>query len=241
MSIRIEQKDAKHGGMFYIDVRDTMEDIERRLGDLSHKAPVVLTKALNDTAKWAGRELATSAQERYRIQKLKFAKEFRTTKATKSNPVATLYASGTPLASSKFKISSTSPSPSLKGSQPVKLAILKKQSPQTVTSSRGNGLEAFVTQFKSGHTAVVQREPPRDYKSKGWNARKKQWNAFYKRTGKLDKTRVQELYGPSVPKMLERVGVTEKFLETEQPRILEHLQKAITKHINTEIHFANRG
>lgn len=239
--MRIDQKDKKHGGMFYINIDDEIADIEQRLGDLSHKAPVVLTKALNDTAKWTGRELAKSAQERYRIQKLKFAKELHFTKATKGNPVATLYASGVPLAASKFKVSATSPTPSFKGSQPVKLAVLKKQSPQVVTSTRGDGLDTFVTQFKSGHNAVVQRDPPRDYKSKGWSDRKKRWKSFYKRTGKLDKTRVQELYAPSVPKMLEKVGVTEKFLETEQPKILEHLQKSITKHINTELYFANRG
>lgn len=241
MRIGIDQKDAKHGGMFYIDVRGELEDIEDRLGDLRHKAPVVLTKALNDTAKWAGRELAASAQNRYRIQKLKFAKEFRTTKATKNNLVATIYAEGTALSSSKFKISPTSPSASMKGSQPVKLAILKKQSPKTITSGRGNGLQAFIAEFQSGHVAVVQREPPKDYKSKGWSSRKKRWASFYKRTGRLDKTRIQEFYGPSVPKMLEKVGVTENFLEAEQPKILEHLQQAITKHINTEIHFANRG
>lgn len=244
--MNIAQKDKRHTNrkqreLFYIDVHDEIEDIEERLGDLRNKAPAVLTKALNDTAKWVGREMAASAQSRYRIQKLKFAKEFDSTKATKSNLVATLYAEGTALSSSKFKISPATPSPSMKGSPPVKLAILKKQSPQTVTSGRGNDLQAFITRFQSGHPAVVQREPPRDYKSKGWSSRKKRWDSFYKRTGKLDKTRIQELYGPSVPKMLEKVGVTEKFLETEQPKILEHLQKSITTHINREIHFANRG
>lgn len=241
MRIGIDRKDAKHGGMFYIDVRGELEDIAERLGDLRSKAPSVLTKALNDTAKWTGRELAASAQKRYRIQKLKFAKEFHTTKATKNNLVATLYAEGTALSASKFKISPASPQVSVKGSQPVKLAILKTTSPKTVTSDRGDGLQAFITEFQSGHAAVVQREPPKSYKSKGWSSRKKRWASFYKRAGILDKTRIQELYGPSVPAMLHKVGVTENFLETEQPRILEHLQQAITTHINREIHFANRG
>lgn len=235
------RKDRANGGLFYINVDDEIVDIERRLGDLSHKAPVVLAKALNDTAKWAGRELAKSAQEQYRIQKLKFAKEFRIKNASKSDLSATITAEGTALAASKFKLSQTSPVPSFRGSKPVRLAILKKQSPEVVTSTRGDGLDAFVTKFQSGHNAVVQREPPREYKSKGWGDRKNRWAFFYKRTGRLDKTRVQELYGPSVPKMLEKVGVTENFLETEQPKILEHLQQSITKHINTEIHFADRG
>ncbi len=244
--MNVGQKDKKHTNrnqreIFYIDVHDEIEDIENRLGDLRHKAPAVLTKALNDTAKWAGRELAASAQNRYRIQKLKFTKELRTAKATKNNLVATLYAEGTALSSSKFKISPASPNVSMKGSKPVKLAILKKQSPEIVTSGRGDDLQAFVTKFQSGHPAVVQREPPREYKPAGWNDRKSRWASFYKRTHKLDETRIQELYGPSVPTMLRKVGVTEKFLETEQPKILEHLQQAITTHINREIHFANRG
>lgn len=239
--IKIEEKDPQHGGMFYIDVSDALEDVRRRLGDLSNKAPSVLAKALNETAKWTGRELAESAQKRYRVQKLKFAKEFHSTKASKSNLTATLYAEGTALSASKFKISPASPRPSAKGSQPVKLAILKTTSPKTVTSNRGDGLQAFIAEFQSGHIAVAQREPPEEYTSKGWGSRKKRWEGFYKRMGKLDKTRIQELYAPSVPAMLHKVGVTEKFLEVEQPRILEHLQEAITTHINREIYFANRG
>lgn len=241
MSLEIRKKDKQHGGMFYIDAREELWDIEERLGDLSRRAPFVLTKALNDTAKWAGRELAASAQKRYRIQKLKFAKEFHITHAAKSRLEAAISAEGVSLPSSKFKITPSSPKPSFRGSQPVKLAILKTTSPTVVTSDRGKNLQAFVTQFQSGHLAVVQREPPKKYKSKGWGERQGRWYSFYKRMGKLDDTRIQELYGPSVPKMLHKVGVTENFIETEKPRILEHLQQAITKHINTELYFASKG
>lgn len=239
--MKISAKDDKQGGWFYIDVGVEMNDIELRLGALKDKAPAVLTKALNDTARWAGRKIASSAQARYRIQKTKFAKEFRLHRASKSSPEAVLYSSGRAISAPKFKISPLSIKNSPKGSQPVKMAILKKSSPQTVTSNRGKNLQAFVAKFDSDHIAVVQRDPKHTYKPAGWAIRQGRWHNYFETRHKLDNSRIKELYGPSVPKMLETAGVLEQFIGFNQSEVLEHLQQMITKHINTELYFASKG
>ena len=125
-----------------IDTEKAIADIEARLGMLYEKAPDVMRKSLNDTAKKTGRELAKLAQERYQIKTIKFAKEFKYTYASKSRLEAVLTSSGEMLAASKFKISPTKPSSSKEGSPPVKLAVLASESPKTITNSRG--LTAFL-------------------------------------------------------------------------------------------------
>ena len=122
-----------------IDTEKAIADIEARLGMLYEKAPDVMRKSLNDTAKKTGRELAKLAQERYQIKTIKFAKEFKYTYASKSRLEAVLTSSGEMLAASKFKISPTKPSTSKEGSPPVKLAVLASESPKTITNSRGGG------------------------------------------------------------------------------------------------------
>lgn len=228
------------GVLFTIDAEVELEDIERRLGNLRDKAPKVLSKAINDTAKWATRELAAAAQKKYRVQKVRFSREFDIDKASPGNQEATLTAKGKTLPSSDFKATPKSPKPSAHGSPATKLAIVKDESPRVISSNRGDGLQAFIARFESGHVAVVQREPPRKYKSAGWSARKSRWAEYLKSTGHLDDTRIQELYGPSVPMMLYKAGVTDEYIESQEPKILEHLQQAVTKYINTEIYFASK-
>ena len=63
---------------------------------------------------------------------------------------------------------------------------------------------------------------------------------FKELTGKLDKTRIREFYGPSVPVMLRETGIAEQFIETTEPKIHQYLADAITTHINRELYFAEK-
>lgn len=231
---------SKNGGMFVqIDVVPSLEEIEKQLGDLKDKAPAILKKALNDTAKWTGRELAKEAQARYQVKTMKFAKEFTILKASNGRLQATLRAKGAPLAVSKFKTSPTKPIASGHGSPAVKVAVLQGKPAKEVAGRQGR--KAFLTKYSSEHIAVVQRQPGEKYTSKGWKDRKSKWKKYKKRTGHLDDTRIREFYGPSVPTMLEKTGVTKEYIESNESKILEHLKEAVTKHINTELHFASKG
>lgn len=222
------------------NTEEALYDAQARLGELYEKAPDVLRKALNDTAKKTGRDLAELAQTRYTIKTVKFAKEFRYRFATRENLEAVLVSSGENLAASKFKTLPSTPNPSKNGSTPVKLAVLATAAPTTIENAKG--LRAFLAKYQSGHVAVVQRKPygsRAEYTPRGWQDREKRNKAFYEATGKLDKTRIREFYGPSVPTMLREAGIDGKFIETENSKVKEYLMKTITTHINREIHFAN--
>ena len=65
-------------------------------------------------------------------------------------------------------------------------------------------------------------------------------HVFKELTGKLDKTRIREFYGPSVPVMLRETGIAEQFIETTEPKIHQYLADAITTHINRELYFAEK-
>lgn len=221
-----------------IDITPSLEDVEKQLGALKDKAPTVLKKALNDTAKWTGRELAKEAQTRYQVKTVKFAKEFTIRRASNGRLEATLTAKSAPLALSKFKTSPPNPVSSGSGSPAVKVAVLKKAAKEV---KGRQGIKAFLTKYSSGHVAVVQRQPGENYTSKGWKDRKAKWKNYKKWTGHLDKTRIREFYGPSVPTMLKTTGVDQEYLESSKSKILIHLKEMVTKHINTELHFANKG
>lgn len=222
-----------------VDTGSALESIRQGLGEFADRAPDVLRRALNDTAKKAGKELAQKAKERYTVKNAGFNKEIKYRNATKSNLSAELKAAGETIPVSKFKASPAKPSPSLTGSPAVRISVKKSNGMRAVTG-RG-GAMAFITRFQSGHVAVVQREPPRTYTGSGWSARQAKWKQFKRQTGKLDRTRIQELYGPSVPMMLAKTGVDEGYLEGMKPRIQQYLQEAIEKQIARELHFANSG
>lgn len=219
-----------------VDVEDALEVIRQGLGEFSDRAPDVLRRALNDTAKRAGKELAQKAQSRYAVKNAGFNKQIKYTNATKARLSAELRAKGETTPVSSFKASPARPRASSQGSAAVRISVKKANGMRTV-SGRGGAL-AFVTKFQSGHVAVVQREPPRTYTSSGWSARQAKWKEYQRHSGKLDRTRIQELYGPSVPMMLKQTGVDEGYLEGMQPKIQEYLQEAISKAIARELHFA---
>lgn len=226
-----------------LDLEETYQDIDDRLGALSLQKGIttrVLKKALNSTAKKVGRELAALAQQRYRVKKIAFSREIKIKKATASDPSAVLTATGESLPTKQFYASPAKPDPRMEGSRAARVAILKAKSPRPVQSER-EGLLAFIAEFQSGHVAVVQREPPEYYTGGGWIERKKRWGEFQRATGKLDDTRIQELYAPSVPVMLFKTGIEEEFIESMNPKIIQYLQDAITTQINTELYMASRN
>ena len=64
-------------------------------------------------------------------------------------------------------------------------------------------LKAFVTTFASGHTAIVQRDPPKQYGS-GRGTRAGRYGA------NADMTRIKKLLSPAVPFMLGNETVREQ-------------------------------
>lgn len=216
-----------------IDPEEYRRIVEDLIGNLPTTADSILKRALNATAKKVGRELGELAQDRYEVKKLKFAREIKYRLATDKNLSAELIAQGEMLAASHFKTSPSTPDkPTVNGSRAVRLSILKSETAQTVTHP-GTGLTAFLTQFASGHVAVVQRKPPRTY-STGRSERESKYGK------NADMTRLRQFFGPSAPKMLEKVGITEKYVDENQTKIKGYLENYILTFLSREEYFASK-
>lgn len=223
-----------------IDAEQYRQIVDDLIGELPTTAESILKRAINATAKRVGKELARETQDRYRVKKKRFAKEITYHLASNNDLSAELVARGEKLANSFFYINPSKPDkPTMQGSKPVRLAVLKSESPDTVAHP-GTGLEAFLTQFASGHVAVVQRKPPGTFTSAGWSKRKAKHKGFLKATGLLDNTRTYQFFGPSVPKMLEKTGITEKYIDENRTRIQGYLEDYILTFLNRELYFANK-
>ncbi len=126
-----------------------LEEIMKRLGDLEKKAPNVIQKAINKTAKDAQKALFHKAKETYTVKSSQFKSKddsLKIKKASVSNLTAFLNSTGSPLALYGFRV---------KADDSSTMAKVKK----------ANGLKAlkiddrwaFVTKMKSGHQGVFQR------------------------------------------------------------------------------------
>lgn len=128
----------------------SLEKIQKKLGDMSSKAPQVLRNALNDTAKKANRRLAKKAQETYTVKTGGFTKAMKIKRATLGNLEAELRATGGTLALNKFKVS---PASVRKGSEKPSVTKAKVIKANGMKPLVKGDLKAFVNRF-----GVVQRK-----------------------------------------------------------------------------------
>lgn len=77
--------------------------VERRLGNMQHKAPVVISRALNKTATSARVRLAQRAQSAYTVKTTGFKKDMQIKKASAGNLEAIIRSEGQPLSINRFK------------------------------------------------------------------------------------------------------------------------------------------
>ena len=199
-------------GMIEFEVDQTqLQRIELKLKDMKAKAPQALKNAVNATARDAKKDLADKAKETYAVKSPRFKKAIAQKNATASNPTAILKITGQANALSDFKYKANGGGASARG-KIYKAATLKDL-------SLNDKLKAFVVTFKSGHIAVVRRDPPLKY-TRGLAERK--------RTGG-DRTKIKEFYSPSIPRM---IGNEAKVYGIVKPSIEKNLQKNIQKQID---------
>ena len=77
--------------------------VEKRLGDMQQKAPVVISRALNKTATSARVRLARRAQQAYTVKTGGFNKDMQIDKANAGKLEATIRSHGQPLSINRFK------------------------------------------------------------------------------------------------------------------------------------------
>lgn len=188
--------------------KGSLKSIERRLGELSSKAPTVMKQAVNETAKQARVQLGKTAQKQYSIKTGRFNKSMEIKRAVVSRPEAIIRATGKVLEIKEFKIS---PNKYATGADRPNITKGKVYRSGSLKKLQKGNLKAFVAKFKNGHIAVVQRVPGKKMKSDP------------------KKDFIKKLLSPSIPKML---GSEEKVYGIVEPDIQANLQANLSKYIN---------
>ena len=128
-----------------------IEDVEKRLGNLKSKAPLVVARAINRATTNAKKNMAKETSGKYFVSSGDVKKTITVTKATKSSLKAAVISNGTGIALSKFKVSPGTP---------VRYRG-KNRSPKVYKAGGVKPLDgdpkSFIAIMKSGHKGVFTR------------------------------------------------------------------------------------
>lgn len=188
-----------------------LKEIENKFDRLSKESPIEAKKAINKTARETKRLLALGAERKYTFRNPNFAKEMRSQSATLSRIQATIKATGEPRVLTDFKI--------VKDEDTIKAQVLKEGSPKELKKTDGD-IKAFINNI-----ANKNQIRSRDTK-KGKAGTRVIHVGVAQRKGK-ERLTINELYGNSVPKMLEKTFDEKKTL------IVEKLKGNLDKHIES--------
>lgn len=190
--------------------RGSLKRIERRLGEMGSRAPVVLKNAINQTAKQARKRLGTEAQKTYTVKNVGFNKAMKLKSATVSEMEAVIRAKGEPIPLKNFRTS--------KSGGAVKAQVLKSGSLKPLQKGE---LKAFVN-----NVARKGQVRKKDTK-KGKAGTQVTHVAVAQRKGNA-RLPIKTLYSNSVPMML---GNEERVYGIVEPEIGKMLQENVEKQI----------
>lgn len=126
----------------------TVQQVEKKLGDMKKKTPQVMKDALNKTAKQARTDLRRKAQETYTVKAGKFNKAMTIKNATAGNLTAIIETSGSPLKIIDYQVK-------MNKAGEVKARILKTGGLKLLQKG---GIKAFKAEMKNGHKGIFQRK-----------------------------------------------------------------------------------
>lgn len=195
--------------MIEIDFNTELRDIERRLGELSDKAPDALRNALNATGRKIRRQIVKDAKGEYQLSEkslLQATKAMKMTNAKKGNLKAVLRSEGEANDLMKFMVTPTSLARGELAPDSYLAQVLKGSGAKSLDYDP----KPFITQFRSGHIAIVERVPGKKMRSNP------------------EKDFIKKLLSPSVPHMLKNPEVQEK----ANTILASELPEQITKQIN---------
>jgi len=179
-----------------------MEDVERRLGNLKSKAPLVLSRAINRAISNVKKNSAKETSSRYYITSGEVKKTLRLVKASKSSLKAAVISSGSGIALSKFKVNTGTPVRYRGAGRSPKVYRAGVKKSGGVKPLAGDP-KAFIAVMKSGHKGVFERTSDASLP-------------------------IKQLYGPSVPQIMKNQDI----LDVINKDAAETLQKRLDVEIN---------
>lgn len=200
---------------FEVD-ENALKMIELKLDSMSAKAPEVLKKAINDTAKKLKNDLKVEVKKNYTAKVGGINKAISIKKATNRQIEAVVTATGRPIPLAKFKNIE-------KDSVRAKVIKKNKLKPLTLSGADHNSkdLKSFIAKMSNGHDGIFQRTPGKSMKGHGSRTLK---------NGRKTKGRdgIKQFYGNSIPTMLGNENIV--YLKTER-KASEYLKESLEKHI----------
>ena len=191
--------------MLLVDLDAYYEEIEKTLGDLKSETPKVLRSALSNTARRVRKRVVKEAGSRYAYQdneawKASNAGAIKLKAKTKGDALYTRLVSTGPM--NELLDFMVSPAAYAPDNRPDahKAKVLSAGALKIL----GDKPKPFVTRFKSGHIAIVQRK------------------------GKK-RLPVHSLLAPSVPSMVQNAGLRETAEELMATELPVQIQKAIQR------------
>lgn len=217
--------------IFYVEqgVYDRLND---RLKDMTEKMPVVMKRAINDTAKEARRKILKEAEKKYLVKERRFNRAMSIEYATERQWNATIVTEGNPLPLYDFKVRKNG---EITAAKAKVLTTSKMKELKLKGADNGKDLKAFVQQMKNGHYGVFQRLPSNEreqiqkrYEEEEKKEREKRDSGLMGRLEKrLKKRYIRQLYSLSIPQMVESKKVYPIVWQAISLGLRENLEKHI--------------
>lgn len=191
--------------MLIVDLDAFTEEVEKALGDLREETPKVLRSALSTTARRVRKQVVAEAKSRYAYQddgawansnkgalklKAKTKRDAFYTQLTSSGPMNELM---------DFMVSPAAYSPRNRPD-----AHAGKVLASSALKTLGEAPKPFITKFKSGHVAIVQRKGDK-------------------------RLPVSKLLSPAVPHMVKNAGLEDTARELMATELPVQIQKAVKR------------
>jgi hypothetical protein len=181
-----------------------VEKAQRMLSHLPDAAPEAMARAINRAAEAAKTEAARKVRETYIVRHKDVVDTIKISRASPTHLMARVISTGTVFPLTKFRVTPKEPQP-----QRAAAVRWKKARPFKVTArvKRGEGgpiKSAFVARMSSGHVGV------------------------FKRVSEA-RSPIQQLYGPSIPQMLDSKTVSEWVYEKARETMDKRLDHEITR------------
>ena len=209
-----------------IDAQTEIEKIIRQLDTLPNqmKAPSVLAAAINAAANEMKRKIGQKTRKRYAISDKKILTDKKRggmylERAKGADTSATLISRGEMVEVMAYMT---------RRNTETTAAMLKVLNESAMTALEMDGRKAFVATFESGHTAIVQREPGKQY-TRGREKRASKYGEH------ADMTKLKKLMAPAVPMLYGKTyeeatqdyySILQKHIQREVERVLDGFGRA---------------
>lgn len=218
----------------FVDITTNVDEVERRLSQITDKSKLVMMRAMNRTASTIATTEKREVSARYFITQKNVAKTLRIEKASTSNLSARVVSRGERMDLAKFKVSPLRPVKVTKGGERspgvYKAAVRKNQGLKPLSGVEVDGkinkpFVAIMKNAKNDHTGVFYRGERKRKENKRRNARRKGTHS------PKEKEALKSIMGPSVPDVAGSKAVMEvvikKANETLEKRIEHELSRVM--------------